>query len=176
MENLEVCNFVLNSTDINSSDTAGDYPFSNAVGDINNIRNVINFHGINFEHIMGDMYKKYDTFNLRLTGVNGSVMTYGSAAFDRLHVINIKGLPWINCTYNTFTKCNSDTCQLGSFVGSSNSSFNVNFESSLIATFAKCQNTDITITLLRMDGATPSLAANTMLPRLQFFFTITGVK
>jgi hypothetical protein len=176
MENLEVCNFVLNENDLNSSDTVGDYPFSSATGSINNIRNIITFRGINLENIMGDIYKKFDTFNLRLTGINGSSSTYGVLAIDRLHIINIKGLPWINCTYNTSTRCNSDVCQIGSFLGTSNASFNVNFESSLIATFSKCQNTDITITLLRIDGLTPNMNANTLLPRLQFFFTITGVK
>lgn len=176
MENLEVCNFSLNENDISSSDIVANYPFSSATGDINRIRNIINFKNINLQNIMGDMYDKYDKFNLRLTAVNGSLITYGTTTFDRLHVINITGLPWVNCTYNTSTRMNSDTCQLGSFVGVSASSFNTNFESSLIASFLKCQNTNIIITLLRMDGATPSLAANTMLPRLQFFFTITGIK
>jgi hypothetical protein len=174
MELLEVCNFVLNGNDISSSDTAANYPVINSLGSINSLRNIITFYNINLENVLGDMYKKYEVFNLRLTGVNGSLQTYGTASIDRLHVINITGLPWINCTYNTVSRCNTDTCQLGSFVGGTGVSFNVNFESSLIATFAKCQNTNITITLLRMDGTTPQSA--TMLPRLQFFFTITGVK
>jgi hypothetical protein len=176
MENLEVCNFVLNSNDIYNNDTYTNYPYTSATGDINDIRNIITFKGVNIQNILGDMYDKYDKFNLRLTGVNASLTTYGTASIDRLHVIHMKGLPWVNCSYNTSLKCNTDTCILGSFNGTSASAYNVNFESSCIATFDKCQNTNITITLLKIDGTTPSLSANTMLPRFQFFFSVTGVK
>ena len=176
MENLEVCNLVLNENDISISDTSTDYPLSNSIGTINSIRNIIRFRNINFRNLLGDMYDKYDTFNLRLTGVNGSSSTYGIGAIDRLHIINITGLPWINCSYNTSLKCNTNICQIGSFVGTSNASFNVNFESSLIATFSKIDNTDIEISLFKMDGTPPSMNANTLLPRLQFFFMITGIK
>jgi hypothetical protein len=176
MENLEVCNLVLNENDISISDIYTDYPMENNIGKINNIRNVLRFKNINFRNLLGDMYDKYDTFNLRLTGVNGSNIAYGSATIDRLHIINITGLPWINCSYNTSLKCNTNVCQIGSFVGATSTSFNVNFESSLIATFSKIENTDIEITLLRIDGIAPSMVANTLLPRLQFFFMITGIK
>ena len=73
-------------------------------------------------------------------------------------------------------KCNTNVCQIGSFVGANSTSFNVNFESSLIATFSKIENTDIEITLLRINGIAPSMVINTLLPRLQFFFMITGIK
>ena len=46
MENLEVCNLVLNENDISISDTAADYPLSNSVGTINSIRNIIRFRNI----------------------------------------------------------------------------------------------------------------------------------
>jgi hypothetical protein len=41
MENLEVCNFVLNENDLNSSDTYTDYPYTSSAGSINSIRNII---------------------------------------------------------------------------------------------------------------------------------------
>ena len=93
MENLEVCNLVLNENDISISDTYTDFPLENNIGKINNIRNVIRFKNINFRNLLGDMYDKYDTFNLRLSGINGSNVTYGSSTIDRLHIINITGLP-----------------------------------------------------------------------------------
>ena len=166
MNNCQTARLVLKSSDIQSGTD----------GTFNTNYSQYTFNNINLRTVLGDMYDKYDTFNLRLTGVNGSSSTYGIGAIDRLHIINITGLTWINCSYNTSLKCNTNICQIGSFVGTSGASFNVNFESSLIATFSKIDNTDIEISLFKMDGTPPSMNVNTLLPRLQFFFTITGVK
>ena len=168
MSNTACATLILRTSDISATPST--------IGVSNANKSQLNWININLRTLLGDLYDKYDTFNLRLTGVNGNALTYGTAAIDRLHVVNISGLPWINCTYNTSTKMNTDTCQIASFAGGNNTSFNVNFESSAIATFTKCQNTDITITLLKMDGTTPSMSANTLIPRMQFFFIITGVK
>lgn len=74
------------------------------------------FSGIDLRVLLGDMYDKYDTFNLCLKSIGTEVSDAatdlsGAIQDDLAVIINIKGLPFINQTYtwSSMDKINKNT-------------------------------------------------------------------
>ena len=108
----ECASFHLNTTDISvNSDVSNQY------GSINVYRNDITFNNISLRTILGDMYDKYDKFNIKLSALlySQSAVAVSSNSVDLNLQINIGGLPFYNCTYSTKSDTNSSTCVIGSF-------------------------------------------------------------
>jgi len=103
MQNKECATFHLNTNDISSSNTVGDYTngINTANGSINSIRTDYTFYNIDFKTILGTMYEKYDRFNIKLScAISGAQAGFGVTVSDRCLKINISGLPLCNSGYH----------------------------------------------------------------------------
>jgi hypothetical protein len=110
MSNAENASLVLKTGDLPLNST-------NSIGTVDQYNLSFVWSNINMRTLLGSMYDKYDTFNLCLssitTGIAGAGI--GTNANDRIVVINVGGLPFINNTYDTGLKHNTTTAVLGTF-------------------------------------------------------------
>ena len=71
----ESINFVLKSTDINSDNTAATYyglTYTNNIGSVAQNRSSITWNNVNLRMLLGEMYDRYDKFNISLNFIAGS--------------------------------------------------------------------------------------------------------
>ena len=104
--------FHLNTTDISINTDV-----SNQYGSVNNVRNDITWNNVSLRTILGDMYDKYDKFNIKLSALlySQSAVPVSGNSVDLNLQIEITGLPFSNCTYHTKIDSNSSACVIGSF-------------------------------------------------------------
>lgn len=121
MESETAC-LILNTFDINSSSTATVYwnaTIDNQYGTITNNRCNLTWKNINMRQVLGEMYDKYETFNLYLYQINQS-NGFGSAATttvsQQLVDIRIKGLQFLNNGYNVISRNNTNSAYLTSYI------------------------------------------------------------
>ena len=149
------------------------------------VKNLVNtsftWKNINLRTLLGDMYDKYDYFNLTLNTVASSqcrALTVNFANNDTnqlTDLINISGLPWVNQTYNTAKGCNSGACIMGCYTFVPNQTSVQSYYSSNFATFSKNQDiASITISYTDVyDGLSPN--TNQSFPEVVFIFDIFGI-
>jgi hypothetical protein len=147
------------------------------VGTINATRTQATWYTINLENMLGEMYNKYDMFNLRLNCVSYQQQAaYGVAPFDRLIQFSVSGLPWENNNYNTIRKMLQNNSILGILNFQENVADAFVFDNSFVATFRKQKTVDITIQLQTLDGNLPALDAGEIFPRISWFFDVIPVE
>lgn len=178
MESLECASFQLSHNDISSSDTTGNYPLSNNVGSIDNIRTNATWFNINMKNILGEMYYKYDKFNLRLSGLGLSPSSnVGSSADDRALYVKMEGLPWVNNTYDSASGVNKTACTITNiYFSASTAAQSMIFDQANIATFARCENVNIKIYFERLDHTAINAGTAGIFPRFTYFFHLFGVE
>lgn len=168
--------FALKSNDISLSDTFADYPITNNVGTINDTRTITTWYSINFEDILGDLYNKYEFFNLRLKTVQyNSQAGFATTANDRSLYFQMSGLNFANSNYDTARGCNVGNSIIGSNIFGVNNPAIVSMEDAFITTIRKQNTADITMTYLNINNVPPSTAAGTQFPRTAFYFDLTPV-
>ena len=120
MEEYETVTLILNSFDINQSQGAQTYNSGGAISTIDNQYGTISdnkcnltWKNINLRMLMGnDIFNKYETFNLYLyqisqgSGLIPTVTMIGNSY--RLVDIKMKGLLFLNNTYNVATGLNTN--------------------------------------------------------------------
>ena len=86
MSNLKNCSLVLNTYNATANTAKTSFTWSN----------------INLRTLLGDMFDKYETFNLCLNTIHTSVPTalYALNTDDSNVFIKVSGLPFINNTYD----------------------------------------------------------------------------
>ena len=164
--NLENASLVLNSRDASlSQDANTNWTWTN----------------INLETVLGQMYYKYESFNICLSFVMSEANLVDSGITtvnDRNCLINIGGLPWINQTYNAKTNTNGSQTVIGFVQYPTNTSSSIvspSFQSFYVATFTKnCPIVNININMKRIDLSLPT--ATNDFPNMLFLFDIYGVK
>lgn len=186
----ETATLVLNTFDINSSVTAADYynvTVDNEFGTIANNRCNITWKNINIKRVLGeDIYNKYETFNIYLYQINQSqAFSAGSPSFNNqlLVDVRIKGLQFLNNTYNVVSRNNTNTAYLTAYLlnnvangvagtGSVTPMFNPS-----ILTFSKhSEYVDINIDMKTiMTAAYPLITAATSFGTFIFMFKINGI-
>ena len=136
------------------------------------------WYNINLRTLLGDMYDKYDLFNLCLNTVSTSIgeADFGADDNDLNVLINLEGLPFINQTYNIKSLGNTNKTTLCSFTFLHSTSASQYFYSNNINTFGKNQElVNLTLTYQRIeDGEIPTTAANPY-PQVCLIFDILGV-
>jgi len=148
----------------------------------NSIKSSFTWNNINLRNLLGDMYDKYDRFNLCLNCISSAyTISALSGTTNSQVLIRFSGLPWVNCNYNiTSSSINVNNIYtiITSFKFSSSTPqepLTQYFYGSNIATFSK--NSDIisiTIDYLRLvDLLTPD-TTNTY-PQMTFIFDIYGI-
>ena len=107
----ECVNFNLKTTQINSSSTFLDYynkTVTTSKGQITNNFCTFTWYNVNIRMILGDLYDKYDRFNICLNNISATAQngTATTVIFDeRLLQIKFSGLPFIT-SYNHGTCSN----------------------------------------------------------------------
>ena len=140
------------------------------------------WRNINLRTLMGDMYEKYDLFMLKpilIATAANPPLTWGDGANDRITVLNISGLPFVNNTYNTSTLTTTSSCIFsGLLTRGANIATSTNGGS--ILTFGKYQElVNLTIFYSRItknaSGNYQILTTNPF-PHFVFSFNIYGIK
>jgi len=134
---------VLKTSDLtqNSSYLYGN-AFSSQHGSMNSKSSSITWNNINLRVLLGDMYDKYDVFNICLNTISTSQANTIDAYPDSRNVnIKISGLPFINQTYNVKTGSNSNSTTIATFNFVPSNSTTQYYYSNNMATFGK--NSDI---------------------------------
>lgn len=176
--NIQSAQFHLNTTDILNSVTVGDYPVVNQYGSVNTIKTDYTWNNIDFKTILGDMYDKYEKFNVKLCSVQYTQQAvYGTTLADRNLSINIFGLPFSNCTYESRFNCNVSFFNSGSFTLVQNTAGQANLQDSNICTiYSPRSPCNIRINLTLIDNSTPATGNGTVYPHLCFYFRIYGIE
>ena len=136
------------------------------------------WENINLRLLMGNMYDKYEKFNLCLTSISSTTAnaTLGTLLEDTMVVANISGLPFINQTYNTKTGNNTNTATLCSFQFQRGTGINLYLYNDIFLTFGKAQDLcNITIQLLKNGNYTVPLSSPVVYPHITFILNIVGI-
>ena len=140
-------------------------------------RTSFTWNNINLRNALGDMYDKYDLYNLVLNVIiNDNVaISYNFSEADKQALIRISGLPFRNCTYNNNLKTSGVIIGNYQYPVSALSSRYYNDNSYI--TFAKNQDIcNITIDMLRMSDLTLVRTQSTRtFPELVIWFSIYGI-
>ena len=159
----------------------GDLPLnsSNNVGSSDQYLTNFTWNNINLRTLLGDIYDKYDKFNLVpvLFASGQGVTTFGTNDDDRIFQVYISGLPFTNNVYNTNLKTNSNTAIAGYFKYVRSQSVVYNGGPTL--TFTKNQElVNINIYYQRVSPSAISgysISSTAVFPNAIFMFKIYGV-
>ena len=118
----ESTTLILNTFDISTSTTASDFyntTVDNQYGTIANNRCTLTWKNINMRRVLGEMYDKFETFNMYLYQINQSSAFWSAPPVSNsgflLVNVNIKGLQFLNNTYSVISKNNTGTAFLTSY-------------------------------------------------------------
>jgi hypothetical protein len=171
MQTVECAIFNLNTCDIDSANVGDVY---NQYGSTNALKNDTTWNNVSLKTILGDMYEKYDSFNVKFSGLMYQAIAAPSPTANEKQLrINIAGLPFNNCTYNTSMNCNTNVyCPAAFILGTA--ATNANY-TDLVFTIEKppaiC---NIRIYLTTMSNTVPNWV--TPGPQMDFSFRIYGIK
>jgi len=134
---------VLKTSDLTSkSDYVYGVPYVNQLGSMNAKGSSITWNNINLRTLLGDMYDRYDIFNICLNTISTAQANAIDTNADSKNVtVKISGLPWINQAYNVKTGVNGMSTVIATFNFTSNTSTTQYYYSNNIATFGKNQDT-----------------------------------
>lgn len=142
-------------------------------GQVDQFRTNITWNNVNFRMLLGDMYDKYDLFNLKLVNIvsDSSVPVAGVFESDRIVNLNMRGLNFVNQGYDSNININRSSSIIGShhFYNSFNRDINS------ITTFAKGSdfcNLNIYYSTIDNDD---SPSTTTEFPQVTFNFYIYGI-
>lgn len=168
----EFANFHLNTSDIDTQNTGS---IDNSYGSVNEFRNDITWYNISLKTIMGNMYEKYDKFNIKLVSIMySSVLTPSTSAADLSLKINIDGLPFSNCTYHSIINSNTSVCVIGGFQLNTNTNQLYYNDDNIFCIEKPPSNANIRIFLTRLNDVPVSW--DSLGPQIDFFFRIYGVQ
>lgn len=173
--NVPKTNFVLSTRDISTSTAVGDYPLSNSIGSFNSTRTVVTWNAVNIKNILGELYDKYELFNIELVGFSNPAFGASQTVTDndRNCIYYMSGLSWNYNNYDTDSLHTTSEAIIGA-VRIPVSIFNINLRS-MTTTFRKTQTADITITIRTVFGTLPNLAGDSLFPFINYEFVITPV-
>lgn len=183
----EVASLLLNTYDISQVVSTPTVFYNKTVdnqyGRIENNRCTITWKNINMKQVLGEMYDKYETFNLKLYQITQTTTMINSssaiAGVTSLCDVRISGLPFLD-GYNVVSRNKPNEVYLTSF---NLSVQNYTFTGIVVAsnpvslTFGKCTEfVNITIDIkLTKDQQYPVINLNTALGQFLFNFKIVGI-
>ena len=177
-------NLVLKTTQISTDNQTITYfgsTVENQYGKVSNNRTSVTWKNINLKTLLGDMFEKYDRFNINLNYIAGGA-TAGNAetnADNRLFQVKLSGLPFTS-SYNQPTQTNVGSVNLTvvQVPSTASTTWYNNFLSQQYFTFTKQDLVNITVDLHTVATDTyyvPS-NANLMIGHLILSFNIYGVE
>ena len=185
----EIVTLTLNTNDIFSGLNQASFynkTIDNMYGTITNNRCTNTWKNINMRFVLGVLYDKYETFNIKLyqiTQTSGALGGVNPLAAEFLLVdVRISGLPFLNNSYNIASRNNTNSLYLTSYVlnvynflgiaGSITPSYNP-----IALTFGKStEYVNITIDIkCTKDQQYPTFTINTALGPTSYVFKIYGI-
>lgn len=138
------------------------------------------WNNINLRTVLGDMYDKFDMFNLCLNTITtaNSLLTNANTGNDQRNVIvSLSGLPWINQTYNASQLSNTASTALCTLMFLT-SNTQTQFNSSNVVTFGKNQElVNLTLSYSRiLDNVQPVAGGGEVFPHIALIFDIYGIE
>ena len=176
----EIATLVLYTWDIVSSYTISS--IDNMIGTLANNRYTVTWKNIDLRKLLGEMYDKYETFNIYLYQISqsGTIGIPSSAPYASVD-IRISGLPFLNSAYDTVSGNNTNGLFLTSYVlylqTSGFSGSKTYMTNPPILTFGKsAEQVNITIDMKSTINKTYPVTANgTYIGQMKFFLKINGV-
>jgi hypothetical protein len=150
MTNIRNASLILKTSDFTSN---LDYTYGGSYQNITNGKlSSITWNNINLRTLLGDMYDKYNTFNLCLNTISTSQANTIDPNPECKNVnLRLYGLPFINQTYSAKNNCNTNYTSIGTFNFVASGSTTQYYYSNNIATFGKNQEIcNITIDYARI--------------------------
>lgn len=176
MSNLEKATLILRTCDSTAN---------------NALNTSFTWSNIDLRTLLGDMYYKYDRFNLNLVNITSSAQVYqytatanGNLTFlngfpdEAICFVNISGLPWVNQGYNPADLHNTTVAVAGTFVVPSTqfTYTSTNYGKTYLI-FEKNQDlANITIFFTIIQGNIPPITPTAYpFPSFGFLFNIFGI-
>ena len=183
----EIVTLTLNTNDIFSGTNYANFyntTIDNRFGTITNNRCTNTWKNINMCQVLGVLYDKYETFNIKLyqiTQTSGALGSGNPLANSTLVDVRVSGLPFLNNSYNIASSNNTNSIYLTSYVLN-----NLNFLQTggsitvlypITLTFGKStEYVDITIDIKNtMDQKYPTIPLNSALGPTSYVFKISGI-
>ena len=169
MSEIQSAKLILRSCD--ATPIGGNLPLTTTPNNLSFV-----WYNINLRTLLGDMYDKYDLFNLCLNTVTTSTsLGAGTSNDDKNVLIYLKGLPFINQTYSVSSLGNTDTTILCSFTFQNTATATHYFNDNNITTFGKNQElVNLTLSYSKiLDGALPT--TTNPFPQISLIFDILGI-
>ena len=138
---------------------------------------VLVWYNVNLRTLLGDMYDKFDLFNLQLNSIAQCVPTATLGASDDIRnvTINISGLPFINQTYSVSKATNTSESILTTYKFNNTTGVVQIYNNNSILTFGKSQEqANIQINYKQVVDGNISVPTNAF-PNMAFQFSIYGV-
>jgi hypothetical protein len=139
---------------------------------------VLVWSNINLRTVLGDMYDKFDLFNLQLNSISQCIPTATLGVSDDVRnvTMNISGLPFINQTYSVKNGTNTSESILTTFKFNNTTGTVQIYNNNAILTFGKNQEqANIQINYKQVVDGNISVPTNPF-PQMVFQFTIYGVE
>jgi hypothetical protein len=177
-------NLILKSTDISTLTTVDTYFNKKLVtntGSVSNSRLSFVFKNIDMKVLLGDLFEKYEQFNISLTYVSGAATGAEPEALPNKRSLQVKlsGLPFVS-SYNQKTSINNNVvvCSCIIIPPSANTIWESKNNIAQTFTFTKTNICDINIDLHAIhDDSTPTITTNNqMIGHVLFSFQIQGVE
>jgi hypothetical protein len=177
----ESINFVLKTTDISSDNNTATYyglTVINNIGSVSKNRTSLTWNNVNLRMLLGEMYDRYDKFNLSLNFVAGTRSgTVGETNLDaRLINVRLRGLNFTS-SYNQPSGNNNNSIFLTTLQLPTNTTpWANNYLTQQYFTFQKQETATITIDLLSVATDTNAVPATetSMLGHTIYGFNIYG--
>jgi len=179
----ESVNLVLKTTQISNSTVYDDYyntTVQNNIGIVAKNRTSITWFNVSLKTVLGDMYDKYERFNIALNFIAGSQTGTSSGSSDnRIFTVKMGGLPWTS-SYDVGLGCNTGKVILTAVqipINGSSTWVN-NYFTQQYYTFTKQDLCNITMDLhtLVTDTYYTVSANSNMLGHCTFSFNIYGIE
>ena len=181
----ETATLILSTFDIITSTLGSTYynkTVDNQYGTISNNKSTLTWKNINMRQVLGGMYDTYETFNIYLYQISqsGSAGTATTAKFSLVDV-RISRLQFLNHTYNTISRNNTNSAYLTSYLlytgSNTTSGATTPMFNPVTLTFSKsteCINLTIDMKCTK-DQIYPFITANTCLGHFTFMFKFYGI-
>jgi len=177
----ESINFVLKTTDISSDNNTATYyglTVTNNIGSVGKNRTSLTWNNVNLRMLLGEMYDRYDKFNLSLNFVAGAKSgTVNETNIDtRLLNVRLRGLNFTS-SYNQPSGNNNNSIVLTTLQLPTNTTpWANNYLTQQYFTFQKQETATITIDLLSVvtDANAIPTADTMMLGHTVYGFNIYG--
>ena len=194
----ETATLILNTFDISQGFLNGDFynqTIDNQCGTIANNRCNLTWKNINMRQVLGEMYDKYETFNMYLYQIVQSsafinagtpqvpTVTGSAPAIAQYGLVDVrmKGLQFLNNTYNLVSRNNTNTAYLTSYLLNNNGSAGAGSVTPMfnptIVTFGKsteCVDINIDMRCTR-DQAYPTMVGTPTFGTFIFMFKFYGI-